>query len=95
MTTEKYTPDQPKVPGADAIYRPAGEAGEHAPLATNPYRGCGHKCAYCLSPDTLILMADGTAKRLASVEIGDRIVGIKRRKETRRAWTIPSPRAKS
>lgn len=46
----KYTPDQPKVPGADVIYRPAGEAGEYAPLATNPYSGCGHKCAYCYVP---------------------------------------------
>lgn len=51
MTNEtKYTPDQPKVPGADVIYRPAGNAGEYAPLATNPYRGCGHKCAYCYVP---------------------------------------------
>jgi DNA repair photolyase len=48
--TNKYTLDQPKVPGADVIYRPAGEAGEYAPLATNPYRGCGHKCAYCYVP---------------------------------------------
>lgn len=47
---DKYTPDQPKVPGADVIYRPAGEAGEYAPLATNPYRGCGHKCSYCYVP---------------------------------------------
>jgi DNA repair photolyase len=47
---DKYTPDQPKVPGADVIYRPAGEAGEYAPLATNPYKGCGHKCAYCYVP---------------------------------------------
>lgn len=46
----KYTDDQPKVPGADVIYRPAGEAGEYAPLATNPYKGCGHACAYCYVP---------------------------------------------
>lgn len=46
----KYTPDQPKVPGASVIYRPAGNAGEYAPLATNPYMGCGHKCAYCYVP---------------------------------------------
>lgn len=50
MTKEKYTPDQPKVPGADVIYRPAGEAGEYAALATNPYKGCGHGCAYCYVP---------------------------------------------
>lgn len=48
MTT--HFPDQPIVKGADVIYRPAGNAGEYAPLATNPYSGCGHKCAYCYVP---------------------------------------------
>jgi DNA repair photolyase len=38
------------VKGARYIYAPAGQAGEYAPLATNPYRGCGHKCAYCYVP---------------------------------------------
>ncbi len=46
----KLTPDQPIVPGADVIYPPKGQAGEYAPLATNPYRGCGHGCAYCYVP---------------------------------------------
>lgn len=46
----KHTPDQPIVKGADVIYPPAGQAGEYAPLATNPYKGCGHKCAYCYVP---------------------------------------------
>lgn len=46
----KYFDDQPVVKGADVIYRPAGNAGEYAPLATNPYRGCGHGCAYCYVP---------------------------------------------
>jgi DNA repair photolyase len=32
------------------IYPPRGQAGEYAPLATNPYRGCGHGCAYCYVP---------------------------------------------
>lgn len=35
------------------IYEPRGQAGEYAPLATNPYRGCGHKCAYCYVPKAL------------------------------------------
>lgn len=47
---DKFTPDQPRVAGADVIYRPAGNAGEYAALATNPYTGCGHKCAYCYVP---------------------------------------------
>lgn len=38
------------VPGTSIIYEPRGQAGEYAPLATNPYRGCGHKCAYCYVP---------------------------------------------
>jgi DNA repair photolyase len=48
--SEKYSPDQPIVKGADVIYRPAGNAGEYAPLATNPYRSCGHACKYCYVP---------------------------------------------
>lgn len=38
------------LPGCSIIYAPKGQAGEYAPLATNPYRGCGHKCAYCYVP---------------------------------------------
>ncbi len=45
-----FSPDQPIVPGADVIYPPPGQAGEYAPLATNPYKGCGHACAYCYVP---------------------------------------------
>ncbi|HXD08172.1 MAG TPA: radical SAM protein [Burkholderiaceae bacterium] len=44
------------VPGCKMIYAPAGQAGEYAPLATNPYKGCGHGCAYCYVP--LILRMD-------------------------------------
>lgn len=36
--------------GCSIIYAPKGQAGEYAPLATNPYRGCGHGCAYCYVP---------------------------------------------
>jgi DNA repair photolyase len=36
--------------GCTVIYEPKGQAGEYAPLATNPYRGCGHGCAYCYVP---------------------------------------------
>ena len=38
------------LPGCSIIYAPKGQAGEYAPLATNPYRGCGHGCAYCYVP---------------------------------------------
>lgn len=41
------------VKGCSIIYAPRGQAGEYAKLATNPYRGCGHKCAYCYVPKVL------------------------------------------
>lgn len=53
----KYVPqfneDGRSVKGCGIIYAPAGQAGEYAPLAANPYRGCGHKCAYCYVPQVL------------------------------------------
>lgn len=41
------------IKGCTYIYAPKGQAGEYAPLACNPYRGCGHKCAYCYVPHVL------------------------------------------
>lgn len=43
-------PDGVSVKGCHYIYAPKGQAGEYAPLAANPYRGCGHGCAYCYVP---------------------------------------------
>jgi DNA repair photolyase len=45
----------------------------------NPYRGCEHGCAYCLQGDTPILMADGTTRPIARLQIGDWIVGTVRK----------------
>lgn len=45
--------DGVSVKGCSLIYAPAGQAGEYAPLACNPYSGCGHKCAYCYVPGIL------------------------------------------
>src|SRR6201986_2779778 len=42
--------DGVSVAGCSYIYAPRGQAGEYSPLAANPYRGCGHKCAYCYVP---------------------------------------------
>ena len=44
----------------------------------NPYRGCQHACAYCLSPETPILMADGSTMPIADVRVGDLIYGTVR-----------------
>src|ERR1700730_9595854 len=44
----------------------------------NPYRGCEHGCIYCMSGDTPILMADGSARPLAEVRKGDAIYGTVR-----------------
>lgn len=46
-------PKSAAIKGCSIIYAPAGQAGEYAPLATNPYRGCGNGCAYCYVPSVL------------------------------------------
>lgn len=46
-------PDGISIKGCSHIYAPAGQAGEYAPLASNPYRGCGHGCVYCYVPRVL------------------------------------------
>lgn len=45
--------DGVSVKGCSIIYAPRGQAGEYAPLSTNPYRGCGHGCAYCYVPKVI------------------------------------------
>jgi DNA repair photolyase len=42
-----------KIEKCQYIYRPRGQAEEYSSLATNPYRGCGHGCAYCYVPSVL------------------------------------------
>lgn len=51
--TPTINPDGYSVKGCSYIYAPEGQAGEYSPLASNPYRGCGHKCAYCYVPGVL------------------------------------------
>ena len=42
--------DGTSIKGCSYIYAPRGQALEYSALAANPYRGCGHKCAYCYVP---------------------------------------------
>jgi hypothetical protein len=51
--TATVNPDGWSVAGCSYIYAPRGQAGEYAKLACNPYRGCGHQCAYCYVPKVL------------------------------------------
>jgi hypothetical protein len=46
----QINPDGVSIRGCNYIYAPKGQAGEYSELAANPYRGCGHKCAYCYVP---------------------------------------------
>lgn len=50
----------------------------------NPTRGCLHQCVYCLSPDTLVLMADGRQKPIGELTVGERIVGTRLEGQYRR-----------
>lgn len=43
--------------------------------SVNPYRGCLHACSYCCGGDTLILMGDGSTRRLGDLRVGDSIYG--------------------
>jgi len=53
MSNVILNPDGVSVKNCSMIYAPRGQAGEYAPLATNPYRGCGHGCKYCYVPKVL------------------------------------------
>lgn len=59
-----------------AIYQPSGAAAEYSQWACNIFNGCSNKCEYCLSPDTDILMYDGTVKKLCDIEVGDEVFGV-------------------
>jgi DNA repair photolyase len=58
-----------------ALNRVPGQSAMPFGWTINPYRGCSHACTYCLSPDSLILMADGRQKPLWAVKVGEAIIG--------------------
>ena len=60
------------------LSRPKGNAEEYGRWAVNAYLGCPNQCHYCVGPDTLVFMADGTSKRIDDIEVGDEIYGIEK-----------------
>lgn len=50
MNTQHDEIEHAGLKGCTIIYGPKGQAGEYAPLACNPYDGCGHRCLYCYVP---------------------------------------------
>lgn len=58
-----------------ALNRVPGASAMPFDWTVNPYRGCSHACSYCLSPDTLILKADGRQVPLSQIRVGDEIIG--------------------
>jgi DNA repair photolyase len=67
-----------------ALNRVPGQSAMPFGWTINPYRGCSHACTYCLSPETLILMADGRQKPLSDVRVGDAIIGTRAAGRSRR-----------
>ena len=65
----------------------------------NPYRGCSHGCVFCMSGETLVLMADGGSRRLDELRAGDEIYGTRRTRGLRRYvrtfvlahWSVVKP----
>lgn len=67
---------QEPTPGEGGTFnQQKGDSIEWAQWSWNPVTGCKHDCPYCLSGDTLILMADGRTKALRDIAVGDRIIG--------------------
>lgn len=64
--TPELNPDGVSVKGCSYIYAPAGQAGEYAPLAANPYKGCGHQCAYCYVPRVLRVALGGKGSNVST-----------------------------
>lgn len=69
-------PDGVSVKGCTYIYAPKGQAGEYSALAANPYRGCGHGCAYCYVP--LVTKQDRKEFDAGAVERADYITKLGR-----------------
>lgn len=61
-----------------ALNRVPGASAMPFDWTVNPYRGCSHACTYCLSPDTLIMMADGRQRPLSGLRPGDEIIGTEK-----------------
>ncbi|WP_295841808.1 intein-containing Rv2578c family radical SAM protein [uncultured Microbacterium sp.] len=61
-----------------ALNRVPGVSAMPFDWTVNPYRGCSHACSYCLSPDTLILKADGRQVPLSEIRVGDEIIGTEK-----------------
>jgi DNA repair photolyase len=63
--------------------------GDYLPFnwTVNAFRGCTHACAYCVGGETLVLMADGSARAIAQINVGDRIYGTVREGSYRRYVT--------
>lgn len=53
MSVINLNDDGYSISGCSYIYAPKGQALEYSALATNPYRGCGHKCSYCYVPNVI------------------------------------------
>ncbi|MCH8561118.1 MULTISPECIES: Rv2578c family radical SAM protein [unclassified Nesterenkonia] len=64
-----------EVAAKTALNKVPGQSNMPFSWTVNPTRGCLHQCVYCLSPETLILMADGRQKLLREVRVGDVVVG--------------------
>lgn len=64
-----------EVAAKTALNKVPGQSNMPFSWTVNPTRGCLHQCVYCLSPETLILMADGRQKLLRDVKVGDAVVG--------------------
>ena len=60
----------------NVIKKPKGAAAEYAKHSFSAYKRCTNGCTYCVSPDSLIFMYDGSTRKIDDVNVGDEVYGI-------------------
>src|SRR5919107_4613558 len=64
-----------EVEAKSALNRVPGDSPVPFRWTVNPYRGCGPACVYCLAGPTRVLLADGRARPIAELRVGDVVLG--------------------
>ncbi len=67
-----------EVEARSALNRVPGSSPMPFRWTVTPYRGCSHACVYCLAGDTRVLMADGSTRPIARLQVGDVVIGTER-----------------
>jgi protein gp37 len=65
-------------PASRPTFNATNEMVDWARWTWNPVTGCEHNCVYCVSGDTLVTLADGSARPISDIKVGDLIIGVEK-----------------